>query len=180
MTSSTNFLRWIAAGLILASQVACGGSDDDDIVPTGEPIADIQLVDSDSYYPLDKLRTNGTYFKEDAKDYGTRNPKHRSGDKTTSVWAVDTMATAPDGYTIVYSMVINSDNVDSAALRSMRDNLKIDASTGMISQACSGFPSCYDNDTTADQDFEITAVAQVEGSKKKLQRKFVLRVTQNN
>ena len=181
MTLGYTSLKWSAACILLASLGACGGSDgDDDIVPTGDPIADIHLVDSDSYYPLDKIRENGSYFKEGEADYGTRNPKHRSGSRTTSAWAVDTRAVAPDGYEIKYSMLIKSANAGADAVQSMQDNLQIDSVTGMISQSCSGFPSCYDNETTQDHDFEITAVAQVDGSKKKLQRKFVLRVIHNN
>ena len=181
MTLGYTSLKWSAACILLASLGACGGSDgDDDIVPTGDPIADIHLVDSDSYYPLDKLRADGSYFKESDGDYGTRNPKHRASDKTTSAWAVDTKAVAPDGHVITYSMLIRSASAGAAAVRSMQDNLLIDSATGMISQSCSGFPSCYDNETTENHDFEITAVAQVDGSKKKLQRKFVLRVIPNN
>jgi hypothetical protein len=181
MTTSYTFLTCSVAALLLSGLSACGGSGgDDDVVPTGDAIADIRLVDSDSYYPLDKLRPDGSYFSEGDTDYGTKNPKHRNGDRTTSAWAIDTTATAPNGETIVYSMSIKAVNTGNDALTSMKNNLVIDASTGMISQTCSGFPSCYDNESTADQDFEITAIAQIEGSKKKLQRKFILKVIHNN
>lgn len=164
--------------LLLPAFSACGGGGDDGPVPTGEPIADIRLVDSDSYNALDKLRADGSFFKEGDTDYGTRNPNHRKGDGTTSAWAVDTSAVAPNGEEITYSMVINT-KAGAAALNSMKNNLQINAATGLITQTCSGFPVCYDNDTAADQHFEITAIAQVVGSKRKLQRKFTLTVIHN-
>lgn len=166
-------------GLLLTGLSACGGGGDDGVVPTGEPIADIRLVDSDSYYPLDKVRADGSFFEEGDTDYGTRNPKHRRGDRTTSAWAVDTSAETPDGEEITYSMVIKT-KAGNEALNSMKNNLRIDAATGMISQTCGGFPDCYDNETTRNQEFEITAIAQVPGSKGKLQRKFTLTVVHNN
>lgn len=165
-------------GLLFGSLSACGGGDDG-VVPTGGPIANIRLVDSDSYYPLDKVRPDGSFYEEGDTDYGTRNPKHRRGDRTTSAWAVDASAETPDGEEITYSMVIKTKAGDEA-LNSMKSNLQIDAATGMITQSCGGFPDCYDNETTKNQDFEITAIAQVPGSKGKLQRKFTLTVVHNN
>jgi hypothetical protein len=180
MMHRPSFLTCSLIGLMLTGLSACGGSGDDDVVPTGEPLADIRLVDSDSYYPLDKLRADGSFLREGDPDYGTRNPRHRAGNRTTSVWAIDTSAVAPDGEEIIYSMSIKSVNAGSSALESMKSNLLVDPSTGFISQVCSGFPTCYDNETTKDQDFEITAIAQVVGSKKKLQRKFRMKVVSNN
>ena len=175
-------LRLMAVCLLPVSTLsACGGSDgDNDVVPTGEPISNVSFVDSDSYYPLDKLRPNGSYFNERDKDYGTRNPAHVRGNQTTSIWAIDTSASAPQGSVIRYSMKIESISADSSARASLIDNLKINSSTGFISQSCQGFPDCYDNTTGSDQVFQISAIATVDGSSRSLTRTFEFKVIHNN
>jgi hypothetical protein len=165
---------------LAVSLAACGGSGDDDVdVPTGSALPNIQFMDTNSYFPLEKLRANGQLFRETDADYGTKNPRRKAGDSTLSVWAIDTSAKGPSGEKIEYSMRIDTLTADGSAYNSMVANLKIDASTGLIFQQCSGFPICYDNGSGRDQDFRITAIARFAGSKEALERSFVLRVVAN-
>ena len=164
---------------LAASMVACGGSDNEDAKPTGAALSNIQFVDSDSYRPLSKLRSNGKLFQESDADYGTKNPKHKAGDSTLSVWAVDASAQGAGNKAIEYSMSVDPITADGSAYNSMRANLKIDTATGFIYQECSGFPACYDNGTNRDQDFRISTSARFSGSSAALERSFVLRVIAN-
>lgn len=164
---------------LAVSLVACGGSDDDDAAPTGAPLSNLQFIDSDSYYPLSKLRANGQLFQESDADYGTKNPLRKAGESSLSVWAVNASAQGPKDKKIEYSMRIDPITADGSAYNSMLANLKIDANTGFIFQQCAGFPTCYDNGTGRDQDFRITAIARFSGSKEALERSFVLRVVAN-
>ena len=159
---------------------ACGGSDsNDDAIPRGDALSDIQLVDSDSYLPLSKLRSNRQLFQESDKDYGTKNPGYKAGEKTQSIWAIDASAKGPKGKSVEYSMQIDSITADGSAYNSMLTNLKIDTNTGFIYQECAGFPTCYDNSTGRDQDFQITVLARFAGSAEVLERSLVLRVIAN-
>lgn len=165
---------------LTASLFACGGSDDDDDgVPTGAALANLNFIDSDSYHPLTKLRSNGQLYNETDADYGTKNPLRKGSDGTLSVWAVDASAKGNNDKKIEYSLQIDSITADGSAYNSMVSNLKIDANTGFIYQQCAGFPSCYDNGSGRDQDFRVTAVARYAGSKSALERSFVLRVIAN-
>lgn len=165
---------------IAASLVACGGSDDDENdVPTGASLSNVQFIDSDSYYPLSKLRANGQLAQESDADYGTRNPLRKTGEPTLSAWAVDASAQGPRDRKIAYSMRIDPITADGSAYNSMLANLKMDAATGFIYQQCAGFPTCYDNGTGRDQDFRVTAIARLAGSSEALERSFVLRVVAN-
>lgn len=173
-------LRHSLAFSMIAALAACGGSDEDeDPVPTGAALSSIQFVDNDSYYPMDKLAANGTVLTEGAANYGTVNSKRRRGDRSMSVWGIDTSATSPAGSAIEYSMRIDSIVADSAALSSMQANLRIDPATGLIYQQCSGFPNCYDNTSGRRQEFKITAIARVSGSARTLERAFTLSVIAN-
>ena len=57
-------------------------------------------------------------------------------------------------------------------------NLRINSSTGLITQTCKGFPECYDNTSGQDEDFLVTVTAQASGGGK-LERNFLLRVRGN-
>lgn len=176
-----NSLMRLSLPVVLASSlVACGGSDDDeDAVPTGPALSGVQFVDSDSYYPLTKLRANGKLYQEGDADYGFKNPLRRGSDNTLSVWAVDASAQGPKDATIEYSMRIEPIKADGSAYNSMVTNLKIDATRGFIYQQCAGFPVCYDNGSGTDQEFRITAIARITGSSQALERSFTLRVVAN-
>lgn len=170
--------RLTLPALLAFSMTACGGGSDDPI-PSGDDLPDVQFMDSDSYHPLDKLDASGAVLAENASNYGTRNPLRRGRDGTMSVWAIDTSAEAPDGEPLEYSMKIEAVRADSKAYNSLLANLKIDAKTGMIYQQCSGYPVCYDNETSDNQDFRITAIARIAGSKRALERPFIFRVVAN-
>lgn len=173
-------LRLSLPAVLAFSLAACGGSGDDDTdIPSGSALPNVQFMDTDSYFPLEKLRANGQLFRETDADYGTKNSRRKAGDTTQSVWAIDTSAKGPSGEKIEYSMRIDTLTADGSAYNSMVANLKIDPNTGLIYQQCVGFPTCYDNSSGRDQDFKVTAIARFAGSKEALERSFVLRVVAN-
>ena len=174
-------LRTGALCAALVTQAACGGgSDEPEIIPTGLPLPNLLFVDSDSYFPLDKLRSNGSYFVGNEPDFGPRNPAYATNTRTESRWAIDTSASVPAGHTLSYSFKVSGVNVGAAEVASLTSNLRIQADTGLITQSCTGFPNCYDNHSAQDHEFLITATASVNGNKGSLTRKFALRVRANN
>lgn len=170
---------WILCGT-LVTQVACGGSDDPDIIPTGEALPNLSFADNDGYLPLDKLNANGGFFAGSEPDFGPSNPAYSAGSKTESKWAINTAASVPAGHTLSYSFKVSGVNVGADEVTSLTNNLRIQADTGLITQSCTGFPNCYDNHDPQDHEFLITATASVNGSKGTLSRKFTLRVRANN
>ena len=182
MTVFPPLSRSIAMILFASSLVACGGlGDDDEPVPEGAALSDAYFIGSDSYNPLDKILASGAYISASDANYGTRNPAYRNGSTTQSAWGIDTSASAESKYTITYSMdVSKGSNTDSTSLTWLRNNLKINASTGLITQQCAGYPDCYDNPTTESQTYEITAIATINGSSKSLKRKFKFVIRPHN
>lgn len=170
-------LQILALSSMLAILAACGGSGGDkDAVPTGGDLANVWFADSESYFPLDKLQPNGSFYTGSETDFGPPNPAFKAGDKQNSRWAIDTSATTKDGSELSYAMTISGVNVTKEAVASLQSNLQIDAQTGLITQFCQGFPACYDNHTAREENFMITVSAQVVGGKGKLERNFLLRV----
>lgn len=170
-----------AALALSALLAACGGGSDlppDSPKPTGAPLGDQLFADSDSYHPLDKLRADGSLMEGNEADFGPRNPAYTGSPATASRWAIDTSATPPEGLRLSYSFKIEGLKASSEAVQSLQRNLFIDAATGLITQSCSGFPVCYDNVTSADEDFLITTTAQVPDGAS-LVRSFVFRVRRN-
>lgn len=165
--------------LLALSMTACGGGSDDDAIPTGNALPDVQFVDSESYHPLSKVDSTGALIQEGSPGFGVSNPLRKSGDATLSTWAIDTSAQSEDGALIEYSMRIESITADGSAYNSLLANLKIDPVTGLIYQQCSGYPTCYDNDSGRNQDFRVIAVARIAGSKQTLERPFIFRVIAN-
>lgn len=169
-------------GMLPTLLMACGGGSDDaldNVKPTGPALANVWFADSESYHPLDRLKSNGAFFASGEKDPGPVNPA--AADPTQSKWAINAAATSdPAGYALTYKMQIDpSSNVTTAAVNSMRANLRIGADSGLITQVCKGFPDCYDNETAATQEFKITVTAQVQGGRNTLSRSFLLMVLGN-
>lgn len=179
-TAISYLSRPVVATLLVSSLAACGGGDTDP-VPEGSAISNAYFIGSDSYNPLDKVLANGSFIEVNSASYGTRNPAYRSGSTTQSAWGIDTSATADAEYTITYAMKIaKGSNTDTEALNWIRSNLKINTTTGLITQQCAGYPDCYDNPTTKDQVFVITAVATINGSSKSLKRDFKFVIKPHN
>lgn len=174
----TRPLQTLATSLLIAALTACGGGSDDDIkaVPTGGALANIWFADSDGYFPLDKLKADGTFFTSNDSSFGPVNPAFTANDKQNSRWAIDTSATVEGGHALEYTMTMKGINTSEAALASLKNNLRLDSATGLITQYCSGFPNCYANATTAEEDFLISVSAKVVGGKGTLERNFILRV----
>ncbi|WP_290971863.1 hypothetical protein [Hydrogenophaga sp.] len=174
-------LRTMGLCAALVTQAACGGgSDDAEVTPTGSPLPNLAFIDSDSYFPLDKLKADGSYFVGNEADFGPRNPAYAANNRTESKWAIDTSASVPAGHTLSYSFKVTGVNVGAAEVASLTSNLRIQADTGLITQSCTGFPNCYDNHSAQDHEFQITATASVNGNKGSLSRNFRLRVRANN
>lgn len=173
--------RLTLPALLALSLTACGGgdSDDNDPVPSGGALADVQFMDSESYHPLDKVDASGVFIPESSPAYGTLNPLRKPGDQTMSHWAIDTSVEPPQGTTLEYSMAIEPIMADGSAYNSLLVNLRIDKASGMIYQQCRGYPTCYDNSSGSTQEFRITAVARVPGSTRSLERTFIFRVLAN-
>jgi hypothetical protein len=170
-------LKALAFGAVVVALTACGGgSDADKAVPTGGALANVWFADSDSYFPLDKLKPNGSFYTGSEADFGPVNPAYSQGNKTNSRWAIDISASVDAGSSLQYSMVISGVNASNSAVTALQNNLRLDANTGLITQTCSGFPNCYENTTGVEEDFLITVTAKVVGGKGSLQRNFLLRV----
>ena len=177
--TTTRAFQTLATTLFVAVLTACGGgSSNDEItaVPTGGALPNVWFADSDGYFPLDKLQANGSIYADATPDFGTVNPAYTSGDKQYSRWAIDTSASVEGDYQLVYSMETTSINASEAALSKLRSNLRFDSASGLITQYCSGFPNCYANSTSAEEDFLISVTAKVVGGKGALERNFILRV----
>ncbi|QCB44852.1 hypothetical protein [Hydrogenophaga sp. PAMC20947] len=169
-------LKSLALGGAIALISACGGgsSDSSENDPTGEALADVWFADNDGYFPLDKSRANGSLFTGAEADFGTVNPAFKPNDKLNSRWAIAT--TAQSDSTLSYAIDIEGIGATSAAVTELRNNLKIDTETGLITQFCSGFPDCYYNRNVNPEHFKINVTAQVVDGKGKLTRSFVLQV----
>ncbi len=172
----------LAASLVFATLVlaACGGGSDDGPLPTGESLPNVSFSDTGGYSPLIKLRPNGSFYTGREADFGPRNPSFEPGSQTQSQWAIDASASVETGFSLSYAMSIESASLPNEALVSMRNNLRINPQTGLITQACLGFPDCYDNQTLSNQDFQVNVKAQVVGQRGSLDRSFVLRVVSND
>ena len=98
---------------------------------------------------------------------------------TQSRWAIDTSAVPPEGKSLSYSFKVDGVNTSANAVKALTSNLKINTTTGLITQSCKGFPECYDNTSSADEDFLVTVTAKADGGAP-LVRNFLLRVRRNN
>ena len=176
-------LNLLASLSLVAILAGCGGGSDDAAdtgpAPTGGALANLWFADSDSYHPLDKLKPNGSFYTGTEADFGTQNPAYATDTTTQSRWAIDTSAVPPEGKTLSYSFKVEGVNASENAAKALTSNLKINTSTGLITQSCKGFPECYDNTSSADEDFLITVTAQASGAGQ-LVRNFLLRVRRNN
>lgn len=175
---------YLLASLSLAAVLAgCGGGSDGATdtgpAPTGGALANLWFADSDSYHPLDKLKTDGSFYTGTEADFGVQNPAYASDNVTQSRWAIDTSAVPPEGKRLSYAFKVEGVKASESAARALTGNLKINTTTGLITQSCKGFPACYDNTSAADEDFLITVTAQVDGGGQ-LVRNFLLRVRRNN
>ena len=174
----------LASLTLLLALGACGGGSEEESsdagpAPTGGALANLWFADSDSYFPLDKLKPDGTFYTGTEADFGAQNPAYTAGSTTQSKWAIDASAVPPEGQTVRYSSSVEGVNTTAEAVQSMAGNLKIDSITGLITQTCKGFPECYDNTSAADEDFLITVTAEADGGGR-LDRNFLLRVRRNN
>ena len=173
---------YLFASTLLAGLAACGGGSDSDSSgepPTGGALANVWFADSDSYHTLDKLKPDGTFYNGTEADFGAVNPAYAGASATESRWAIDTTATPPAGATLSYSFKVEGVNASADAIASLVGNLRINSTTGLITQTCKGFPECYDNTNSTDEDFLVTVTARAEGGGK-LERNFLLRVRGNN
>lgn len=174
-------LRTMGLCAALVTQAACGGgSDEPEIIPTGSPLPNLSFTDSESYFPLDKLKSDGSHFVGNEPDFGPRNPAYAANNRTESQWAIDTSASVPAGHTLSYSFKVSGVNVGAAEVASLTNNLRIQTNTGLITQSCTGYPNCYDNHSAQDHNFQITATASVNGNKGSLTRTFTFSVRANN
>jgi hypothetical protein len=174
----------LLASLTLAATLAgCGGGSDGAAdtgpAPTGGALANLWFADSDSYHPLDKLKPNGSFYTGAEADFGAQNPAYASDTATQSRWAIDTSAVPPEGNSLSYAFKVDGVNASASAVKALTGNLKINVNTGLITQSCKGFPECYDNTSSADEDFLITVTAQASGGGQ-LVRNFLLRIRRNN
>ena len=166
--------------LALALSACGGGSDNSDgPAPTGGALPNLWFADSESYFPLDKLKADGSAYTGEEPDFGVKNPAYAANTNTQSRWAIDTSAVAPEGSTLSYSFKLEGVNTTNDAVQALTRNLRIDAKTGLITQSCKGFPECYDNFSTADEDFLVTVTARVDGGGR-LERNFLMRVRSSN
>jgi hypothetical protein len=174
-------LKTLALGGAIALISACGGGSDDDkdVTPEGSALTDVWFADNDGYFPLDKLKPDGTFYTGSESDFGPTNPAFTSQDKRNSRWAIDASASLSGGGALTYSMKVEGVNAPESAVNSLTSNLRINTQTGLITQYCEGFPACFDNQTTSEERFLITVEASVVGGKGKLERSFVLRVRSN-
>jgi hypothetical protein len=172
----SRILKSLALGGAIALISACGGGSDDgsDTAPTGDALANVWFADNDGYFPLDKARADGGFFTGSEADFGTVNPAFKPDDKLNSRWAIDTAAQSDSE--LSYAMDIEGIGATTAAVTELRNNLKINVDTGLITQFCSGFPACYYNRTNNAEHFKINVTAQVVGGKGQLTRSFVLQV----
>lgn len=164
--------------------ISCGGGSSGDVqddgpAPTGGALANVWFDDSESYHPLDKLKPDGSFYSGNEADFGPVNPAYAANTSTQSRWAIDASATPPQGKTLTYSMRVDAHSATADAVKRLQSNLQINTSTGLITQACSGYPNCYDNTTAKDEDFLITVVAKPEDGGGALERNFLLRVRAN-
>ena len=174
----SRFLKTLALGGTIALISACGGgSDDGGPPPTGDDLANVWFADSDGYFPLDKVRSDGSFFTGSEADFGTVNPAFSINDKFNSRWAIDTAAQSESKLT--YAIDIQSIDPTAAAVTELRNNLQIDTESGLITQFCSGFPNCYYNRTNRAENFKITVTARVAEGSAQLARSFVLQVRAN-
>jgi hypothetical protein len=167
--------------VLLATLAACGGGSDggsDGPSPTGGALANLWFADSEGYHPLDKVRADGSFYNGGEADFGPVNPAYTGEGGTQSRWAIDTSATAPAGETLTYSFKLEGATASVGAVASLLANLRINSSTGLITQTCSGFPECYDNVSGKDEDFLVSVTAQASGGGT-LERSFLLRVRGN-
>ncbi|UJW81844.1 hypothetical protein [Hydrogenophaga sp. SL48] len=176
-------LNLFASLSLVAALAGCGGGSDDAAdtgpAPTGGALANLWFADSDSYHPLDKLKPDGSFYTGTEADFGAQNPAYAANTATQSRWAIDTSAVPPEGKTLSYSFKVEGVNASESAARALTANLKINTATGLITQSCKGFPECYDNTSSADEDFLVTVTAQADGGGP-LVRNFLLRVRRNN
>ncbi len=170
----------LAATALALSLAACGGGSDD-AAPTGDALPNLLVTDSSSYFPLDKVKPDGSFFEAGDAAFGPVNPAFREGSVSESRWAIDTSAKAPDEATfLTYSMRIEAVTASAEAVQSLTKNLNIDPGSGRITQRCNGFPSCYDNTSAGEEVFRIVTVASVVDGKAQLERSFELRVRGTN
>ena len=176
-------LNLLASLSLVAILAGCGGgsdgASDEGPAPTGGALSNLWFADSDSYHPLDKLKPDGSFYTGTEADFGAQNPAYASDTATQSRWAIDTSAVPPEGRSLSYSFKVDGVNTSASAVSALTGNLKINASTGLITQSCKGFPACYDNTSSADEDVRITGTAQASGGGQ-LVRNFLLRVRRNN
>ncbi|OGB18214.1 MAG: hypothetical protein A2W72_12530 [Burkholderiales bacterium RIFCSPLOWO2_12_67_14] len=180
---SRTLAKGVIVGALLGALVACGGgsdTSDNDAVPTGGALSNLWFADSDGYFPLDKLKPNGSFYQGTEADFGLKNPAYNPSTKTHSLWAIDTSASVPAGTSLNYAMKIDAISASAEAVAELAKNLQLDTTTGLITQTCKGYPECYDNTGSTDEDFLITVTAQVVGGSGKLERNFLLRVRGNN
>ncbi|HEY9096384.1 MAG TPA: hypothetical protein VIN35_11605 [Hydrogenophaga sp.] len=172
-------IQTLATTLFVAALTACGGGSSDDAIkaePTGGALPNVWFADSDGYYPLDKLKADGSFYTESDGGFGTVNPAYTAGNTQHSRWAIDTSASVEGGYALQYTMRVDSINTTKGAIDRLLKNLQIDSASGLITQYCSGFPNCYENTSGAEEDFLVTVAAKVVGGKGVLERNFILRV----
>lgn len=169
-------LKTLALCSAVALIAACGGGSDDssEAAPKGDDLTNIWFADNDGFFPLDKVRADGSFYTGTEADFGTINPDFKPNDKLNSRWAIATAAESDS--TLSYSINIESIDTTTAAVTELRNNLRIDTDTGLITQFCAGFPACYYNRTNKAEHFKISVTAQVVGGKGQLTRSFVLQV----
>lgn len=171
----------LGTSVVLATLAACGGGSDggsDGPPPTGGALANAWFADSEGYHPLDKIRPDGSFYSGTEADFGPVNPAYDGEGGTQSRWAIDTSATAPAGETLTYSFKVDGVTASVGAVAALLANLRMNSSTGLLTQTCRGFPECYDNTSGKDEDFLVSVTAQASGGGK-LERNFLLRVRGN-
>ncbi|MEX1165399.1 MAG: hypothetical protein WEK74_00740 [Hydrogenophaga sp.] len=174
----TRTLQTLVATLALASLTACGGGSNDEIslIPTGSALPNVQFADSGSYFPLDKIKTNGSFYNGSEADFGTINPAYRANNQQQSRWAIDASAKVEGNYALRYTMKLTPIKASEISVAKLQENLRIDDASGLITQFCAGFPNCYENTSDAAEDFLVSVEANAVGAKGSLQRDFIFRV----
>ena len=158
-------------------------------------LGDLTFGDSSGAYPMSRLTADGSQL--DSYPLGPsaiRNPEYVATapcgtvgggtspncyDPVHSYWAIDTAASDPFGRALTYSMSVVANDA-LAEIVAMRQELRINSITGLITQTCASYvnvvrnTTCYDG--TGGGIFTITVFAQPTGGAIPLVRTFKIAV----
>ena len=163
-----------------------------DAMPTGAVLADWLFGDGAGSFPMWRLNADGSLLDNfPPGPSAIRNPQYVATaacgtvdggiipncyDPIYSYWAIETAATDPLGRARTYSMSVVANDA-LADIVTMRQELRINSVTGLITQTCASF-NCYDGYAGGGRYyvFTITVIAQPTGGANPLVRTFKIAV----